>query len=115
MYQSGLITIKPISINACFQGRRFRTGEFKRWQRAVIHKLPKGKENSENIKITIIICLKCPLRSDLDNYAKPIIDCCVKAGLIKDDRYICEIKMLKIRSKKEGFGIMIEKGVNFKK
>jgi Holliday junction resolvase RusA-like endonuclease len=108
MYQSDFIPIKPISINACFQGRRFRTKDFKKWQELVIHTLPKGIEKGEKIELAISVHLKSPLRSDLDNYAKPIIDCCVKRGLMKDDRYVFRIKLEKIKADKEGFEVNIK-------
>jgi Holliday junction resolvase RusA-like endonuclease len=58
--------------------------------------------------LTIIVYLKAPLRSDIDNYAKPIIDCCVKKGLIRDDRYIYMLRLEKRKSPEEGFRVEID-------
>lgn len=107
IYQSNFISIKPISINSCFQGRRFRTTTFKKWQEAVIYSLPKAVSDKKSIAITIYLYLKNPLRSDIDNYIKPIIDCIVKRGIIRDDRYIKYLEVIKKQNKKEGFEIII--------
>lgn len=108
-----MILIKPISVNECWQGRRFRTKEFKEWQVAVIYAIRDALEmcevknnypmTSEKIHLKLKLYLKCPLRSDADNYQKPIIDCLVKAGIIKDDRYIFQITTTKEKSEREGF------------
>ena len=61
MYNSDFIPIKPISINSCFQGRRFRTSEFKAWQEAVHYKLPPLQEfhkYPEDIHMRIYIYLR---------------------------------------------------------
>jgi Holliday junction resolvase RusA-like endonuclease len=55
----------------------------------------------------IYIYLRNPKRSDIDNYLKPIIDCCVKAGLIKDDRYITYLEVIKKCGREEGFEVEI--------
>jgi len=112
MYQSKFIEIKPISINNCFQGRRFRTKEFKHWQWAVISSLPKIKIESKEIQLYVTVYLKHPLQSDLDNFLKPLIDCIVKKGIIKDDRYIHLIQAFKKQSEKEGFEIKIDSIIN---
>ena len=73
----------------------------------VIYSLPKGGSNSKNYAMTIYIYLKNPARSDIDNYAKPIIDCCVKKGIIRDDRYIKYLELIKKQAKEDGFEIII--------
>ena len=102
------IAIKPISINKCFQGRRFRTAEFKNWQEAVFLLLPNEKIKSRDISIGINIFLKSIVMSDIDNFLKPIIDCIVKKGIIEDDRYINELNVKKIKSEEEGFEVIIK-------
>ena len=107
-YNSNFIPIKPISVNSCFQGRRFRTTEFKKWQEAVIYSLPKNSSRAKTFSVSICVYLKNPLKSDIDNYAKPIIDCLVEAGVIRDDRYIFRLEMVKKKTlNKEGFEIEI--------
>jgi Holliday junction resolvase RusA-like endonuclease len=106
-YCSDFIPIKPMSINVCFQGRRFRTTTFKKWQDMVLFSLPAGASDSKNISMSIYIYLRDMRRSDLDNYIKPIIDCCVKRGLIIDDRYIRYLEVIKKHREEEGFEVII--------
>lgn len=112
-----MIQVKPISVNSCWQGRRFATKAFKSWQADVIKQIWFAAETCgvsksapvkfEKIYLKIILYLKCPLRSDTDNYLKPIIDCIVKSGWIKDDRYIFQITAEKRQSEREGFDFTI--------
>jgi Holliday junction resolvase RusA-like endonuclease len=111
-----MIEIKPISVNACWQGRRFATKAFKRWQGLVVNQMRwQAKESEcplpfewEKIHLHLRLYLEHPLKSDTDNYQKPIIDCIVKSGWIKDDRYIFRITTEKIKSDKEGFDFSIK-------
>lgn len=110
IYESGFIDIKPISVNSCFQGRRFRTTAFKKWQEAVILSLDKiGKKYNGECKMEIYLYFKYPLKMDADNFSKAIIDCVVKKGIIKDDRYIFDLRIIKCKNFDiEGFKIFIE-------
>jgi len=108
-YKSEFIPIKPMSINTCYQGRRFRTGVFKKWQEAVLYSLPSGYCEGKAYALTIYIYLKDPTRSDLDNYIKPLVDCCVKKGLLTDDRYVKYLEVIKKHNKEEGFEVIIRK------
>lgn len=110
MYQSNFIPIRPISVNECHQGRRFKTKEFKKWQEAVIYSLPYLDEFAEkktDLGVRITAYLKSPTVRDIDNLVKPILDCIVKRGVIKDDRYINYLEVIKKKNKKEGFEIEI--------
>lgn len=70
--------------------------------------LPGLKKQLENdIHVKIILHLKSPVRGDIDNFIKPIIDCIVKRGVIKDDRYIQHLEVIKKKSKVEGFEIIL--------
>ena len=111
-----MIGIKPISVNSCWQGRRFATKAFKGWQRLVIQQMRWRAKDSEcplpveweRIHLHLKLYLKHPLKSDTDNYQKPIIDCLVKSGWIKDDRYIFRITTEKNQLEKEGFDFNIK-------
>ena len=107
-YQSEFIPIKPISINECFQGRRYKTSKFKKWQRDVLLLLPKQSSQSKRLAVEIRLYFKNPLRCDADNFCKAILDCLTKKGVIKDDRYIEYLEVIKQRSaNEEGFEIEI--------
>lgn len=111
-----MINVKPISVNSCWQGRRFATKEFKAWQAEVIRQMYELAISSKNknlpvkwgkIHLHLDILLKHPLQSDVDNYEKPIIDCLVKSGWIEDDRYIFKITVEKIKWATEGFNFSL--------
>ena len=101
------LPIKPISINQCFQGRRFRTKEFKQWQNDMLKVMPKRSKLAGGVKVAITLFLKSIYRSDCDNFLKPIIDCIVKRGWITDDRFIQYLEVAKVKSKVEKIGIEI--------
>jgi Holliday junction resolvase RusA-like endonuclease len=102
------IEIKPISINTCWQGRRFMTPAYKQWITDMLFLLPKWKTITGNTRIIITLNLKSTVRGDIDNFLKPIIDCLVKKGLIEDDRYIQRLNVVKRKSKVENIEIEIE-------
>ena len=68
------INIKPLSINSCFQGRRFKTKRYKAYELEMQYLLPKDyKVPLGRLKISIKVGFSSPL-ADLDNIAKPLID-----------------------------------------
>lgn len=103
------IPIKPISINQCWQGKRYRTTNFKKWQELVCHSLPKKQMILGEIGLIIHLYLDSILKSDIDNFLKPLIDCLVKKKYIKDDRYINYLEVRKFKSEQEGFFFKIIK------
>jgi len=107
--KSEFIPIKPISINACYQGRRYRTNAFKKWQELVWHYLPKKEvlKRDGHLGIIIYLYLKSLWKSDIDNFCKPIIDCMVKKRYLLDDRYITYLEVHKFKSEEEGFKFSI--------
>jgi len=107
--RGGIIPIKPISINQCWQGRRYRTANFKKWQELVCHNLPTGQKISGGVGVIICLYLKSIRKSDIDNFLKPLIDCLVKKGYIQDDRYIDYLEVQKFKAKQEGFSFRIIK------
>lgn len=102
-----IIPIKGISINQCWQGRRFATKQYKDWRENMLMLMPKQKMITGNVRIWIILNLKSIIRSDIDNFLKPIIDCIVKKGWIEDDRFIQKLNVYKIKSKVESIEITI--------
>ena len=103
------LNISPFSVNRAWQGRRFRTPEFKQWQKAVLLMMPKMKMIKGEVAVFMKFYLKSIKRSDCDNFIKCILDCCVAKGWIEDDRYIMEINAKKIKRDIEGFEIQIVK------
>lgn len=80
------INIKPLSINKAFQGRRFKTQDYKSYELELISKLPE-MEIPKDILIDITITVGFSNRgSDLDNIAKPFIDILQKKYLFNDSK-----------------------------
>ena len=105
------ICIKPISVNSCWQGRRFRTDEFKVWQNNVLFQLRKVKMIKGWVRVELVFYLKNYGMTDVDNLNKASLDCLVKKGYIEDDRKIVELYSKKIQVKdenKQGFDFLIE-------
>lgn len=102
------IPIPPLSVNACWKGRRFKTKEYDQWRKDVSYFM-KGEKILGNVEIRIIFYLKSVVRSDLDNFVKTAIDSIVIAGLIDDDRYVQRLVCEKRKSKEEGFEVFITK------
>lgn len=88
------VKIKPLSVNECFQGRRFKTPTYKAYEKELLYTLP-------NLNISKDIPLKLEIEvgfssrnSDLSNIIKPFEDIlCKKYGI--DDRWNFEINMKK--------------------
>lgn len=107
MYQAD-VHIKPLSVNKVWQGRRFKTDDYKRYERDLIMLLPKGKVSGE-IEVTIELFLKNEKRTDIDNPIKPLFDILTKKGVWDDDCKIVSLHVHKSHRVKEGMRITIAK------
>lgn len=103
-----VIPIKPISINECWQGRRFATSKYKDFTKDMLRVMPKQKTLSGEVDLKIVLYFKSIFRSDIDNFIKPIIDCLVKRGWIEDDRFIQHLEVVKVKNKIEQVGIELK-------
>lgn len=86
--------IKPLSVNECWQGKRFKTNAYKRYEQELLYTLPKlniSKNTPLKLELEIGFSNK---NSDLSNIIKPFEDIlCKKYGI--DDRWNFEINMKK--------------------
>lgn len=98
------IEIPPLSVNKCWQGRRYKTKEYDVWRSsfAFLYSRQKKKNitSEKKVGVKVIFHIKNDKRSDLDNVFKPFFDSCVLCGIIKDDRFIYEIVARKEKTKK---------------
>jgi len=98
--------IKPLSINAAFQGKRFKTNSYKQYEKALSYLLPaslpnlSAKEISDckRLKIVIEYGFSSPL-ADIDNPTKLVIDIMQKKYKF-NDRYIYDMHLHKVDVKK---------------
>ena len=95
------IQIKPMSINAAFKGRKFRTKEYDIFIIKCLRLLPKEIEipDKGNIKLAVEFGFSNKA-SDIDNCLKTFIDCLVKKYKV-DDRFIYELHVFKAIVKKD--------------
>jgi len=93
------IDIKALSVNRAWQGRRFKTKEYKRYEEELLWLLPKVKIPEGKLKIVIEVGFKNKL-SDVDNIAKPLIDILQKKYGF-NDREVYKLEMEKKIVKKE--------------
>lgn len=93
------IEVKPISINTCFQGRRFRTKEYDKYEKIVLAQLVSFKVPDPPYRLDLTVGYSNPL-NDLDNAIKPFLDCLQKRYGF-NDRDVYEIHAKKIIVKKK--------------
>ena len=66
------INIKPISVNTCWRGRRFKTPEYKVYEEELLYKLPRMDIDSNNpLEVNVIFGIS--KASDIDNPIKPFL------------------------------------------
>ena len=68
------LDIKPLSVNKAWQGKRYKTQEYKKFERDVLLMIPKTKQAiPEMIRIEFFFGFSSPL-ADLDNPVKLMLD-----------------------------------------
>lgn len=88
------ISIKPLSVNKVWQGKRFKTPAYKSYEKEVMLKLP-AKIDIPDGQLYLILTIGFSNKlSDLDNIAKPFIDILQKKYGF-NDRYIYRLTMIK--------------------
>jgi Holliday junction resolvase RusA-like endonuclease len=108
------IPVEPVSINKCFQGRRFKTKASKEYDAKVANAVMRTRGLTEPIKaewysVNYSFYVSNYSMTDVDNLIKQTQDCIVRAGLISDDRRIKKITVEKFRATGElPMGTMVE-------
>lgn len=85
------IKCSPLSSNAAWQGRRFKTDNYESFEREVTALLPYHVKNAGLeglVEIEYIFHLKHHKTTDYDNLIKSLQDVLVKNGVLIDDRFI---------------------------
>lgn len=97
------LDVKPMSVNKAWQGRRYKTKEYKEYERAMLHLLPNIEFTFKgNITIDITFGFSNST-SDIDNPLKPILDILQKKYKF-NDRCVYELHVKKeITKKKQEF------------
>lgn len=105
------LNVKPISVNAVWQGKRFKTKVYKDYEKELLYFLKRYKPlnaKTKYYKVNLLFGIKNFALTDVDNLVKPLMDIIVKAGIIKDDRYVAEYNIKKIKSENNFIKIGIE-------
>ena len=92
------ISIKPLSVNECFQGRRFKTAKYKSYERELLLRLPLITLPAAPYHIKFTFGLSSKL-ADYDNPVKPFQDILQKRYNF-DDRDIYKATIEKVLTKK---------------
>jgi Holliday junction resolvase RusA-like endonuclease len=102
-----ILRIKPISVNAAYQGRRFDTKAKKQFDRALALLLPKVRVDGEYYRVAYDFHLTNFGGTDQDNLVKVLQDGIVRRGIISDDRRIVEHQIRKFPSKTDWIAVGI--------
>lgn len=92
-----------MSINTAWQGRRYKTKKYKKYEEDVGRTVPTGEPVDGEVAVLAVHYLTYYKRTDVGNLEKPLTDIIDKLGYLKDDKYIkwnSQIKM-KAESKSE--------------
>lgn len=87
------IEIKALSVNQCWQGRRFKTKKYKEYEKELLLKLKPFNVPNDKISISVTFGFSSTL-SDIDNGLKPFIDVLQKCYKF-NDRDIYELNVKK--------------------
>jgi len=96
-----IVHIKPLSVNQCWQGKRFKTPKYKSYEKELLYRLsamdiPEGK-----LKVSLVFGLSSKL-ADIDNPVKAFIDVLQKKYDFNDrDIYEMELKKIDVKKGKE--------------
>lgn len=92
------IEIKPLSVNECWQGKRFKTKKYLAYEQHLMLLLKPLIIDFKPIRLNITFGLSNSL-NDIDNSLKPFIDVLQKKYLF-NDRDIFELNVKKVKTYK---------------
>lgn len=88
------LNIKPLSVNDCWQGKRYKTEAYKNYEKSCLALLPKKKINPKaKLEVTYIFYFSNN-SSDVGNPEKPLSDILQKKYFF-DDKNIYKLTLIK--------------------
>ena len=88
------VCVKPLSVNACFQGKRFKTKAYKEYEKEILLNLK--PMNVEGGKLSLFLRFGLSSKNaDIDNPVKPFVDCLQKRYGF-NDRHIYKMVIEKV-------------------
>jgi Holliday junction resolvase RusA-like endonuclease len=79
------IGIKPLSVNKAWQGKRYKTKDYKEYEKELWYLLPNIEVPKGKIKLKITVGYKNKL-ADIDNFIKPFVDVAQKKYGFNDNQ-----------------------------
>jgi Holliday junction resolvase RusA-like endonuclease len=92
------VDVKPLSINQAFQGRRFKSKEYKAYEKECLLRLRPFKFPQGPVSMTLIVGYSNKA-NDIDNAVKPILDILQKKYKF-NDKDVYELHIFKVMVKK---------------
>jgi len=106
------LDIKPLSVNQAWQGRRFKTDKYKRYERDILMILPKLTVPEGKLELSLKFGFSNKA-SDIDNPVKCFVDCLQKKYGFNDSRiYEMNIKKVDVKKGKEFIEFEIKSGAS---
>jgi Holliday junction resolvase RusA-like endonuclease len=103
------IDIKPLSVNQCWQGKRFKTPKYKGYEKEMLFRLTKIEVPEPPFKVYYVFCFSSA-NSDLDNPIKPLQDILQKKyGFNDKDIFEMIAKRVKVKKGNEYLIFKIDK------
>lgn len=103
------LDIKPLSVNKAWQGKRFKTNDYKVYERAVLLMLPRSFKVPEGKLLLSLRFGFSNVSSDIDNPVKCFTDCLQKKYGFNDSRvYRLEVDKVKVPKGKDFIEFDIE-------
>ena len=93
------IKIKPLSVNGCWQGRRYKTKEYLAYEKMLLLMLPPKVHIPEKGKLDIYLEFGMSGAMDYDNPVKPFQDVLQKKYKFNDNR-IYKATIVKVKVKR---------------
>lgn len=103
------VEIRPLSVNAAWKGRRFKTPEYTQYENDMQILLPQVSQPwNEPIRMTYTFKLRRASTTDVDNLIKPLQDILVRTGIIADDNLIQSFTATKQKDNIDSVEVTIE-------
>lgn len=97
------VNVKPLSVNECWKGQRFKTNEYKEYEKMLLYLLPKIKVPEGPLKISFTFGFS-NVQCDWDNPVKPLQDILQKKYSFNDkDIHEATVKKVKVKKGEEFF------------
>jgi len=101
-------SVAPLSVNKCWQGKRFKTPEYKAYETKLLYTLPPLTMPAAPYRFYYEFGMSNPL-SDWDNPVKPLQDILQKKYKFNDkDIHEATVRKVKVAKGQEYFSVIVE-------